>query len=475
MFIGDFYYEIPTSLPTLTNTSIYFIAFCFIVFVFARFYKSILRPLVLLVANVIFLYSFSFNNLVWLFVLALLGYIFGIILSKKYFKYNIYIFISIYVLVLFYFKYAGLFINVDSLIMPLGLSFYSFKIMSYLFDINNNKIKVELNPIYYFNYAMFFPTIIAGPINRADRFIKELRSNKPFNYKQAKGGAFQMILGILEKKIIVDYIAIIVNNIYGNNELMGANVILAMVLYSFQLYLDFDALSNIAIGSARLLGFNLHRNFASPYLACNLQEFWRRWHISLSTWFKDYLYIPLGGSKKGIYRKYLNIVIVFVVSGAWHGSTVNFIIWGLLHGLIQVIEDTLIRSFKKVIDNKYINFVFRIIGIIFNFGLVTFIWLFFRFQTIGEVKEIISRLTTSQALNFELIGLVPNEVKWLIVLLIVVIIIDIIRYFTSFIKLFNRLYFPFRWTIYCILIVAFLIFGVYGGTFESSDFIYQFF
>ena len=474
MFIGSFYWDLPTTFPTLTMTSVYYVVFIFITFVLARTYRSFLRPIVLLIANVIFLWSFDFNNLIIASSLALFGYLSAFIIDHKKSNFVLYLSTLLYVLILFFFKHSN-YLKLDNVIMPLGLSFYTFKIMSYLFDVKSGKCYLQKNILYYFDYVTFFPTIIAGPINRAKPFFDEINLKKDFNYLEAKGGAFQMLLGIFEKMVFCDFIALIVNSIFNNESLLGMNVLLGIVLYSFQIYLDFDALSNIAIGSARLLGFNLPKNFNSPYLASNLKNFWHRWHISLSTWFKDYLYIPLGGSRKGLIRKYINIFIVFLVSGMWHGSTVNFLLWGCLHGILQIIEDLILKGINKKQLSKSAKIVMYIFGLFFNFALVSLLWLIFKCQTIEEVTIILTRLFSSQKIDFALIGMTNNEVYWMSIILAITIILDILRSRKDMINWFNHRNFVIRWTTYFILLVIFIVFGVYGGSFDKSDFIYQFF
>ncbi|MFI3284953.1 MAG: MBOAT family O-acyltransferase [Erysipelotrichaceae bacterium] len=474
MFLGPYYYEFLNAFPSLTMTSIYFVGFLFVVFLFARFYRSILRPFVLLIANVIFIVSFSKEAFMYIFIIALASYLFGFVLDKYKSKGVITGIITLYVLILLYFKYAGLF-TTESIIMPLGLSFYSFKVMSYLFDVYYEKMETEKNILYFLNYVFFFPTLIAGPIHRSKAFFEELRNKPEFDYKEAKGGAVQVFLGIFEKLVFTDFIALIVSLIFDNPELMGMNRLFGVILYSFQIYLDFDAISNIAIGSARVLGFKLTKNFNSPYLAHNLKEFWHRWHISLSTWFKDYLYIPLGGSRKGNFRKYINLMIVFVVSGLWHGSTVNFLVWGFLHGLIQIIEDSVFSRFNTQDWSKWIKGCLKGIGIVVNFIIVSFLWLIFRYDNMTEVISVINSILQPQSFDYELIGITLAECYWLATILITVLVLDICRNYTDMIVLFNRLYFPIRWAIYALLIILFLIFGVYGGSFDASDFIYQFF
>ena len=473
MYIGDFFYEFPTSIPQLTVTTYYYIIFIFICFLLSRIFNSIFRPYILLIASIFFLYTFGIINLLFILILALYAYGYSFILNKFRNKATLFFGIIPTVLLLLFFKYKGLFNIYNNLFMPLGLSFYSFKIISYLIDIYKNNCPLERNPIYYFDYVLFFPCVTAGPINKANLFLEEIKKKEEFDYRDSKNGGFQLMMGLFEKVVLCDYIAYVCNLILNNNTLTGMNILLGVFLYSFNIYLDFDAYSNIAIGSARLLGFHLPKNFNSPYLSRNLLEFWDRWHISLSTWLKDYIYIPLGGSKKGLFRKYLNIMIVFLISGIWHGSTINFIIWGLLHGLIRIIEELILSPFKNT--NKIIKIIFSFIGIITNFIIVTFLWLIFKYDNMQEVFNIINLIKVPGNLNFELIGLTYNETIWLFIVIIITIIFDILRNYFDMLEVYAKQFILFRWVGYALLIFVFIIFGVYGGAFDPGDFIYQWF
>ena len=473
MFIGDYYFEFPTSFPQLGATSFWYVAFLFLVFLLARPFRSILRPYILLIANVVFLYSFSVKALIYVAAAALYSYLFGLLLGKFKKKWLLWIGILPVIGLLVFMKYAGLFHWKDGVVMPLGLSFYSFKIISYLADVCNGKIPSQKNPIYYFDYVLFFPSITAGPIHRAKEFFEEVNKREEFDYRDSKNGGAQMMLGIFEKMVFCDFIASVVNRIFDNPELTGMNILLGVVLYAFQIYLDFDSYSNIAIGSARVLGIHLKKNFNSPYLGRNLKEFWARWHISLSTWLRDYIYIPLGGNRRGKILQYVNVLVVFLVSGIWHGSTLNFLLWGLFHGLLRVLEDLILLPFKGKKFPKPVVFLFSIIGIVLNFAIVTALWLIFRYETMGEVMHVIDLIRAGGALNFEAIGLTHNEVLWLGAVLAITIVLDILRNYFDMIDVLSRQFILVRWLFYALVIVIFLIFGVYGGSFDASDFIYQ--
>lgn len=467
MFIGNYYYEPISSFPTLSATSVYFVAFCFLVFSLARPFKSMLRPLVLLIANFIFVYSFGLNNILWLLGFSIVGYILGLVNDKHKNKYLIIVSSLIYGFALLGYKIINL--NDNSIIIPLGLSFYSFKIISYLCDIYSRKIRAEKNIVYYLDYVMFFPCITAGPINRAEYFLKEIRSKHEFDYQDIATGFFLMGCGIFEKLVFCDFIGSVVTRCL-NVELSGLNTLLGVILYSFQIYLDFDSISNIAIGSARMLGFKLDRNFHVPYLATSIKDFWNRWHISLSSWLRDYIYFPLGGGRKGDLRKYLNVLIVFFVSSLWHGITINFLIWGMGHGAIRIIEDLVAKFFK----NRKPRFVVSIFLILINFTIVTTLWIFFKYDFSDAVLTI-QRIFAKSSLDFEAIGLTHNEVVWLCIVLSTVVITDILRYFFNLGEFFGKHVFIIRFVLYAAMILLFLVFGMYGGSFDANDFIYRWF
>ena len=467
MFIGNYYYEPISSFPVLSATSIYFVAFCFLVFCLARPFKSILRPLILLAANFIFVYSFGLNNLLWLLAFSIIGYLLGLVNQKYHNKHIVVISSLMYGFALLGYKFINLTDN--SIVIPLGLSFYSFKIISYLCDIYSGKIKAEKNIIYYLDYVMFFPCITAGPINRADYFLKEIRSKHEFDYQDIASGFFLVACGIFEKLVFCDFIGSVVTKSM-NAELSGLNTLLGVILYSFQIYLDFDSISNIAIGTARMLGFKLDRNFHVPYLSSSIKDFWNRWHISLSSWLRDYIYFPLGGGRKGDLRKYLNVLIVFFVSSLWHGITPTFLIWGMGHGVIRITEDLIAKFFK----NRKPKFFVSLVLMVINFTVVTTLWIFFKYD-FSEAVATIRRIFVKSPLDFETMGLTHNEIIWLCIVLFAVIITDILRYFFDLGAFFGKHIFIIRFVLYVAMIMLFLVFGMYGGSFDANDFIYRWF
>lgn len=450
----------------MSATSLIFIPFLFSSFVGCWIFEGRLRKLTLFIMNTVFALSFVKIHLLYLLFITLISWGFGLLLKKNKQKAILLLGCGVVIAGLVFMKLAGLLPLFSSWVTPVGISFYSFKAVSYLADVYTGKCKVVKNLVDVYCYISFFPSFTAGPIHRATPFFKELNRRLKFDYTFAKNGVVLCAFGMFEKMVFSDYIAIITNNIF-SNEATGITLILGLVLYSFQIYLDFDSYSNIAIGAAQCLGFNIGPNFKTPYLAASLKDFWRRWHISLSSWFRDYVYIPLGGNRKGKLRRYINLIIVFLLSGIWHGSTMNFALWGLGHGVFQVIQDILVRS-----NNKKDFFLGHFLKIVVNFVLVTFLWIFFRCATLSEAMNTIINCTRSAPLNLEWMGINQKQFIWLIIVLIIVIITDVLRNKMNMIEWLSQRNFLIRWGTYILLIVVFLVFGIYGSGYNSQDFIY---
>lgn len=315
--------------------------------------------------------------------------------------------------ILFIFKYCNFFIEqfqfscsvigievnplVLNIILPIGISFYTFHGMSYVFDIYRGVQKPVKNVIDYGVFVSFFPLLVAGPIERANHLLPQVQKERTFDYQQARDGCRLILWGMFKKVVIADSLALIVNYIFENYENQDAIVlILGAVAFSFQIYGDFSGYSDIALGTAKLLGFELLSNFKFPYFSRDIAEFWRRWHISLSSWFRDYLYIPIGGSKGGKIRSILNICIVFLVSGFWHGASWNFIVWGCIHaaGFLPLF---IISSNRKHINevvafNKKAPSIKEVGQMIATFMFVTFAWIFFRAKSLPIAMDYIRRI-----------------------------------------------------------------------------------
>jgi len=290
---------------------------------------------------------------------------------------------------------AGLSINVWTIkvILPVGISFYTFHGMSYVIDIYRGRIKAERNIIDYALFVSFFPLLVAGPIERATHLLPQLKKERAFDYSKAVDGLRQILWGLFKKIVIADNCAVYANFIFYNHaDYGGSTLLMGALFFTFQIYCDFSGYSDIAIGTARLFGIDLLRNFSFPYFSRDIAEFWRRWHISLSSWFRDYLYVPLGGSKGGTWMKVRNTFIIFLVSGFWHGANWTFIVWGALNALYFL---PLLLSNKNRVHldiaakGKSFPSAKEFMGILITFSLTVFAWIFFRSASVGEAFEYI--------------------------------------------------------------------------------------
>lgn len=393
---------------------------------------------------------------------------------------------------LVYFKYTNFFIEtfVDSfrlfgkeleistlnIILPVGISFYTFQTLSYTIDIYRKQLKPTKDVISFFAFVAFFPQLVAGPIERASHLLPQFYKIYKFNYNQVKSGLLLMAFGLFKKMVIADRTAMLVNQVYNNpSDYYGFDVILATVFFAFQIYCDFSGYSDIAIGASRTMGFDLMKNFNSPYLSKSITEFWRRWHISLSTWFRDYVYIPLGGSRDGKYRTYANLFIVFLVSGLWHGAAMTFIIWGAIHGFIIVIEKAFSKQrqtlFKKL--NIQGNLMHKIIFIPLIFAIVCFAWIFFRANNLSDSFTLISNMRTGIFNNDNVynLGLVKPEFILSLITIVLLVVFEWAHKKHNMQNLLTKQVLPIRWSFYLIVVFTILIFGIYGEN-QVSEFIY---
>ncbi|MBE6616045.1 MAG: MBOAT family protein [Ruminococcaceae bacterium] len=316
--------------------------------------------------------------------------------------------------VLFFFKYynflAGTAMSIGALfgaefdatlqlILPVGISFYTFQTLSYAIDVYRGDIKTEHHFGYYFLFVTFFPQLVAGPIERPDNLLPQLYKERKWNWDDAVAGGKRMLAGFFKKIVVADLLATYVNAVYNSPETStGLGIVVASAMFAVQIYCDFSGYTDIAIGCARMMGIHLMQNFNRPYSAKTIKEFWSRWHISLSTWFRDYLYIPLGGNRCAPARRWLNVMIVFLVSGLWHGAAWTFVIWGFLHGAYQVIGGLTLKKRQELCEKMHINresVGFRIYQQAITCVLVTFAWIFFRANSTGDLITLLSHLFTS--------------------------------------------------------------------------------
>ena len=289
------------------------------------------------------------------------------------------------------------------LILPVGISFYTFHGLSYIIDIYYKRIQSERNFVDYSLFVSYFPLLVAGPIERATHLLPQVKVKRTFNFEKAKEGVYQIVWGLVKKVVIADSCAVYANEIFNNYPSMNSySLLLGAVYFAFQIYGDFSGYSDIALGTSKLFGIDLLRNFNYPYFSRDIAEFWRRWHISLSSWFRDYLYIPLGGSKGGMWFKIRNTFIIFLVSGFWHGANMTYVAWGFINALYFLPLLVLNRN-RTNVDEIAVGFNFAslktLLQILMTFAITCLAWIFFRAKTIADALAYISRMFTNQ--NFD--------------------------------------------------------------------------
>lgn len=364
------------------------------------------------------------------------------------------------------FTFFGSSLNVNTLniILPVGISFYTFQTLSYSIDIYKKKLEPTSDFIGFAAFVCFFPQLVAGPIERATHLLPQFHTKRKFNYNFAVTGMRLIVWGLFKKVVIADRLSIFSNLVFNDVEAYnGVAVILAILFFTFQIYCDFSGYSDIAIGTARIFGFDLMTNFKMPYFSKSIKEFWSRWHISLSTWFRDYVYIPLGGNRVVKRRLIINLMATFLVSGFWHGANWTFIIWGGIHGLINILE----LQTENIRSNNFPN----TLKILFTFSIVSFAWIFFRANSIADATYLI-KSTLDISNNFGLINLLnlSFENKYSILIGVIMICFLIISEYVLLFKKVTLMQSSFnRRLSYIMLFLIFIFFGVFSN---QSDFIY---
>jgi len=398
--------------------------------------------------------------------------------------------------ILFFFKYfnfaAGLIADVINelgmsitapsldILLPVGISFYTFQALGYTVDVYRGKIAPEHNFAIYALFVSFFPQLVAGPIERSTNLLPQFREKHYFSWENIRIGMLPVLWGFFKKIVIADQLAVIVNTVYADpDSFLPIQLIIATIAFAFQIYCDFSAYSDIARGSAAMLGFRLMRNFDAPYFAVSIQDFWRRWHISLSTWFRDYLYFPLGGSRCAKYRHYLNLLIVFTVSGIWHGAALTFIVWGLLNGLYQVVSIITRPLRNKIMAALHIKegAALTLLRCLITFALVCVAWIFFRADSIGDGMDILRSVffidPTGAGKSFSLtaLGLDMHNLIMVCCAVVILLLADLGQ--TKF-EL-NKKIDSNIWIsclVWFLLIAVILLFGSYGVGYDPQDFVY---
>jgi len=376
------------------------------------------------------------------------------------------------------FSFFGMNISANSLniVLPVGISFYTFQTLSYTIDVYKRKLESTRDFVVFAAFVSFFPQLVAGPIERASNLLPQFYRQRQFDYAKATDGMRQILWGLFKKMVIADNCGEYANMIFNNPaDYSGSALVLGALFFTFQIYGDFSGYSDIAIGTARLFGFNLMQNFAFPYFSRDIAEFWRRWHISLSTWFRDYLYIPLGGSRRGTWMSVRNVFIIFIVSGFWHGANWTFIVWGALNAfyfLPLLLTNNNRKNMGIVAKDRYLPNIREFLSILITFGLTVLAWIFFRAENIGHAFCYISGILSPSLFS------IPNiENLSLVIPVILFIIFFILIEWTGredeyAIEKFGRTWSRwFRWSFY-----AFLIFciGMFMPTSESAFIYFQF-
>ncbi|MCD8005041.1 MAG: MBOAT family protein [Oscillospiraceae bacterium] len=400
--------------------------------------------------------------------------------------------------ILFFFKYFDFFLGNLSvllalvgvalrqpsfnIVLPVGISFYTFQALSYTMDVYRGETAPERNFFRYALFVSFFPQLVAGPIERSKNMLSQLHREHSFDPRLAREGLLLMLWGMFEKIVVADRLSYLVTEVYDNYaSIPGSAIVLATALFAVQIYCDFAGYSHIAMGAARVLGIQLTENFRQPYLARSTADFWRRWHISLTTWFRDYLYIPLGGSRKGTARRYLNVMIVFLASGLWHGASWSFVAWGGLNGLYQILGSLLAPARERLcraLRLRREHPVWTLPRMIWTFLLIDFSWLFFRadsFSTaISMLRHMFSRpfLLSGWDALFSL-GLGRADFAVALAAIAVLILADVHRERRgSPLSRLTARPLPVRWAVYLAGLFAVLIFGIYGPGYSETQFIY---
>lgn len=386
----------------------------------------------------------------------------GILFFFKYYNFFVQTFVDAFSLI-------GLHVGVSTLkiILPVGISFYTFSALSYSIDVFLRKVEPTKDILAYLSYVMFFPSILSGPISRAQKQLPQYFTIRVFDYDKAVSACKLILLGGVIKLCLADRLGIYVDAVYSNiAHHNGTTLLLASILYTIQIYADFAGYSLMAIGCGRMLGIELPENFCRPYFARTVTDFWRRWHISLTTWFRDYIYFPLGGNRCSKAHWAFNTIAVFTISGLWHGAAYTFVIWGAFHGLCMVVERLAYGNRIKAITND-INLV-NTLRLILTFTIVNFAWVFFRITNLPDVFLVFKKILTEHGSPF----VDADTLFYAVMFAILLFIIEFMEeHFKGRIKVLNSKHFVVRWSAYIAMVMMILLFGVLdGGSFIYFQF-----
>jgi D-alanyl-lipoteichoic acid acyltransferase DltB (MBOAT superfamily) len=352
------------------------------------------------------------------------------------------------------------------LVLPVGISFYTFQTLSYVIDVYRGDVKAECHFGYYAVFISFFPQLVAGPIERTRNLLPQIKQKHNFDYTQAAYGLKLMVWGFFKKIAIADVLSVYVDSAYSSLDTCSSfNLLLAVLLFTIQIYCDFSGYSDIAIGTAKLLGVNLMKNFDSPYFSTSIKEFWSRWHISLSTWFKDYVYIPLGGNRCSTAKRDRNLIITFLTSGLWHGANWTYVVWGALHGIAQIIENH-VKINKKSVFAKVVSWIFV-------FAFCNFAWIFFRAESMSSASLVIIRLLKfvihPRSFIQTIIGTGMTEFRFIFIHIAILLGVDYANTKTDVIVCLSNKNIIVRWLVYLCLIWI-IVFSIRST--GTSEFVY---
>lgn len=379
-------------------------------------------------------------------------------------------------------------VNRLELLMPIGISFYILQVIGYIADVYKGKLEAEKNIVKYALFVSFFPQIISGPIGRAGSLLpqfNQLKEKKLWDFQRISEGLILMIWGYFSKLVIADRSAILADQVFRDFYLYDSMALITgAVVFGIQIYCDFAGYSFIALGASKIMGIELINNFNAPYLSCNIFEFWRKWHVSLSSWLRDYIYIPLGGNRKGKSRKYLNILLTFAVSGLWHGANWTYLLWGTLHGVYQIIgyeAGTVVRKLNGKLHVKTETFGYKFFQVLGTFALVDFAWIFFKADSVTHAFSYIWRVFTRWDVwslfdgTLYTLGLDVRELHILAAAVLLLVLVDVMRRKKGMeldVYLMTQ-YMGFRWLLVLFLFFFTVLFGCYGPEFDSAQFIYS--
>ena len=486
----------------LFNSMEFLIFFPLVVLIYYVIPKK-LKHVWLLISSYYFYMCWNAKYALLLFFSTLITYMSGLLLEKakksKVRKLVVAVSFILNLSILFYFKYInfaletlqGIFaafhveLNVPAfdILLPVGISFYTFQALSYTMDVYRGEIYAEKNIFRYALFVSFFPQLVAGPIERSKNLLRQLAEPKKFQFEAAREGIFLMLWGFFLKLVLADRIAFFVDTAYGNiDRYTGWFLIIATMLFAIQIYCDFYGYSVIAVGAAKILGIELMENFDAPYLSTSVAGFWRKWHISLTSWFRDYLYIPLGGSRKGRFRKYLNELIVFLVSGLWHGAELSFVIWGGINGLYQIVGEILLPVRDKAVDVLHLHretLGHKLLHIVGTFLLIDFSWIFFRADSFEDALEIIEQMFKGR--NPEIFfngalyqcGLDSKNFGLMLICILILLFADFCKYKGIRIReVIARQDIWFRWLVIVFAVCVIVTLGIWGPEYNEANFIY---